>query len=1118
MAGSSASWYKETDEKINYTKLCRLLVDGGTRAVRCVFDGIHTPALLKAALITNKTTLQKLKKPKGRVLNNEQWDKLYPPSGSSPISEDFDITLLFVLLRNICGLTAPATGWDVLPPITDNSIEANLARIKYYRNNTIAHKPNTEINDADFEKHWQDISSALLSLGLRQEDIDDLKSAPLGEKGYNQLLYDWFISDKDIKTQLVDLKLATEEIKSDTTLIRAIKDDISELKGLLVHEQNQQIAKLAKEEFSKLIESLCTYFYPNTRQWILDQIKSHVDCDQPESCALQITAGPGMGKSVIAAKTCQMYKNRGCLAGCHFFQFSNSTRNNPRLMLQSIARQMCDTIPGYRKALESKLRTDLGRNISELKCEELFTVLFEEPLQKLQLADLNFVIVLDAIDECCSQWKYELQEVLRNKLSLLPSWIRCILTTRPPPSFSALAEAKTIFISPCDSENKRDLSIYLDANLKKLYGDVEENSSVTEELLETSKGLFLVAFFVLDYLRKQKVVEPSNVKKIFLNGLSSVYERYFKRIKEEIMPYIAEEESFYKMLEAVVASRFPLPIQMFYSILGLKPDRDIPRAERKAKKDALNSLHSLFPVENDNVTAFHKSVVDWLTFREDEEHDFSVRVEDGNKVLVNQCYDVLSDIRHGEKNLNKPLSLTDSEKYVLGFLTSQESYSFEYEKPEMLETYFILSAFLCYEGEYGPFCETCTIPALSDKFNHIYRQAKLSSLMCLGDPKAGSNVSNYFHVSNFALALEFCLHAANLFGARETNISMSSKPIDLLKQYQLTYFDVEKLPIPTQEERGSTFEVVASINGFLLVEKGKQKTVLMNYQLDGKCLGAKCFPGEVNVLMSPNYRFAVVVDARIHEVIDMKTLELVTSYEWPSVIKSCHVFGDQPWYIVVSLLNGKTHVIHGETCRPQQTTKGDYLEDIDVICVGYSGHFVLRHYMDKFLKRAAETSNADGTKLKLYYRKFYLSHFTHPNYLPKEIRYKWHAEIGGGLTFSSDGLFLAFFWYDSIFVVRTLDGSLHKRVWLSRSMAIHDAKFLLVSEALIILHFFTSLLGAVVVISLKTSEIKHMFCVPQDIGNLHVIPPRQGEQLTLLTDYDEESKCISKYVFQNLDM
>ena len=98
-------------ETTNYARLCRLLVDGGAKALRYTFDKIHSPAnlfnVLKAGSAEH-STLQSLKRK--RIINATQWDKLYPSLPSSVTSEDFDITLLTVLLRNICGLPAPATG------------------------------------------------------------------------------------------------------------------------------------------------------------------------------------------------------------------------------------------------------------------------------------------------------------------------------------------------------------------------------------------------------------------------------------------------------------------------------------------------------------------------------------------------------------------------------------------------------------------------------------------------------------------------------------------------------------------------------------------------------------------------------------------------------------------------------------------------------------------------------------------------------------------------------------------------------------------------------------------------------------------------------------------------
>ena len=96
-------------EKANFTRLSRLLVDKGTEALRNTFDNIRSPANLSAALTAHKTFLQKLKP---RVINDCQWDLLYPPSGKAPDSKTFDVTLLTVLFRNICGL--PKTGWGTI--------------------------------------------------------------------------------------------------------------------------------------------------------------------------------------------------------------------------------------------------------------------------------------------------------------------------------------------------------------------------------------------------------------------------------------------------------------------------------------------------------------------------------------------------------------------------------------------------------------------------------------------------------------------------------------------------------------------------------------------------------------------------------------------------------------------------------------------------------------------------------------------------------------------------------------------------------------------------------------------------------------------------------------------
>lgn len=167
-------------ETTNYARLCRLLVDIGTQALRDTFDGIYAPEILHTVLNSPpvERTLQDLIKGKRKILNPAQWANLYPAEASSVTSADFDVTLLIILLRNICKLTPPVTGWDEQPNETDKSLEADIVRIKYFRNTVYAHAQQASINDATFFHHWENIREVVVRLGGPKygDAIDRLKT------------------------------------------------------------------------------------------------------------------------------------------------------------------------------------------------------------------------------------------------------------------------------------------------------------------------------------------------------------------------------------------------------------------------------------------------------------------------------------------------------------------------------------------------------------------------------------------------------------------------------------------------------------------------------------------------------------------------------------------------------------------------------------------------------------------------------------------------------------------------------------------------------------------------------------------------------------------------------
>ena len=228
-----------TREKNNFQRVARLLISGGTALLREIFDQLCPPSNLPSKL-KNPVTRTQLRAAK---LTKPQWDCLYPSSGVSCKSADFDITLLFRLLRTICSLTPPTTGWDAPPNCADYSLAADLVRIKYFRNSVYGHvSQNMEITDDKFPQLWQDISEALLRIAgviipgkkiAWQEAIDNFLKDPLtAEDELNvQELLRWYRNDVEVKEYieglLVELKTTSQEVQC------LVQDEAQEIKNQL---------------------------------------------------------------------------------------------------------------------------------------------------------------------------------------------------------------------------------------------------------------------------------------------------------------------------------------------------------------------------------------------------------------------------------------------------------------------------------------------------------------------------------------------------------------------------------------------------------------------------------------------------------------------------------------------------------------------------------------------------------------------------------------------------------------------------------------------------------------------------------------------------------------------
>ena len=173
--------FDTSEEKTNGTRLARLIIDGGTYVLRTLLDSVYPePKLLAKELNKNFVKFQNLKSK--RVISDHQWQKLFPPSGL-PNSKQFDITLLHLLIREICYLPAPLTGWHKMPADDDQSLEANIARIKCFRNE-LCHSVSTGIPNEEFEDKWNTLASSLeaIKIGVYRKKIQALKNDSIDHK------------------------------------------------------------------------------------------------------------------------------------------------------------------------------------------------------------------------------------------------------------------------------------------------------------------------------------------------------------------------------------------------------------------------------------------------------------------------------------------------------------------------------------------------------------------------------------------------------------------------------------------------------------------------------------------------------------------------------------------------------------------------------------------------------------------------------------------------------------------------------------------------------------------------------------------------------------------------
>ena len=271
----SASLFDPSEAKDNGTRLARLLIDGGTHVLRELLHSMFPPATFPTVLNKFKPSLQNLKS--RHKLFDEHWELLYPSSGQAPDANKFDITLLHLLLREICALTEPSNGWHNMPAEDDDSPEAHIVRIKCFRND-LCHNISTGVPNNEFEDKWETISRSLEALGVDPQEIKRLKNETI---------------DHDTKHRIEEvMKKYDWEPR-----VSSLEHDVEKLKGQFSSPANNQAAFDSKELSSCL---------PDKLPEVIGRVNEIQVATQAilggKVSVVEITGAPGFGKTTVANK------------------------------------------------------------------------------------------------------------------------------------------------------------------------------------------------------------------------------------------------------------------------------------------------------------------------------------------------------------------------------------------------------------------------------------------------------------------------------------------------------------------------------------------------------------------------------------------------------------------------------------------------------------------------------------------------------------------------------------------------------------------------------------------------------------------------------------------------
>ncbi|KAI9343658.1 hypothetical protein BDR26DRAFT_933176 [Obelidium mucronatum] len=451
---------------------------------------------------------------------------------------------------------------------------------------------------------------------------------------------------EDVVEIKADVKAVAEDVVETKNDIKAIRADQAKITAT---SQDRDFDTLREHcKFTDLhsdgeIHALTSKRHPETRDWIINNMVKLISDDDGKRI-IWLRGEAGTGKSVVAGCVARALEDRGILAASFFCQHDNKLRDSIASMIQTLAYELANKYPSYRKELLKSLQDSKFRDSTIVSIQKQLEVFFIKPFKACPIIP-NCVIVIDALDELVDHVdRKSITEVLNTMKSLKPP-IKLFITSRPNVAIpmTGTNDFGIQFFDVESKENLEDIRLFTHDRVTELVnslvmkGRIEANpkevADLAMKLSTASKGLFIWITLVLGNVRgvdRHLTNEESTIEVIEdVWGESTLNEstaELLLRLEQAASmdlqslycralcnAYKTEKAAndFKVTVGIILYAKVPVSLVALRSLVERYPSGI--RISRKRVFDAHDALQSLIKADADSKLSFiHKTVPEYL--------------------------------------------------------------------------------------------------------------------------------------------------------------------------------------------------------------------------------------------------------------------------------------------------------------------------------------------------------------------------------------------------------------------------------------------------------------------------------------------------------------------------